>query len=113
MTDPVMQEATSPAGRSSVALRLPIYDTQCGAKPFRATPEMRALFAASFVSSWCFDVELIARLSESRGRSGAPGPEEVIYELRLNAWRDAGARRCALSTSPRGSWTFCASVLDT
>ena len=39
-------------------LRLAVYDTQCGAKLFRATPEMRACFEEPFVSRWLFDVEI-------------------------------------------------------
>ncbi len=76
------------ATAASAALRLPIYDTQCGAKLFRVTPEMQALFAAPFLTSWCFDVEVIARLAHERQKSGGPGPSEVIYELPLEEWRD-------------------------
>src|SRR5262249_8677853 len=32
----------------SVLLRMPIYDTQCGAKLFRATPELRQVLSKSF-----------------------------------------------------------------
>jgi glycosyltransferase involved in cell wall biosynthesis len=76
------------ATAASLVLRLPVYDTQCGAKLFRAAPDVQALFASAFVTRWCFDVELIARLSQARRRSGGPGPEDVIYELPLNEWRD-------------------------
>lgn len=41
-------------------LRLPYYDTQCGAKLIRAEL-CRQIFKDKFLSKWIFDVELIAR----------------------------------------------------
>jgi glycosyltransferase involved in cell wall biosynthesis len=71
----------------SLALGLRVYDTQCGAKLFRVTPELRALFDEPFTSSWIFDVEIIARLIAAR-RAGGPGADRVLYEYPLTAWRD-------------------------
>lgn len=76
------------ATAASLALQLPVYDTQCGAKLFRASPEMHALFAEPFVVGWSFDVEIIARLAQDRMRTRRPGPREIIYELPLEEWRD-------------------------
>jgi glycosyltransferase involved in cell wall biosynthesis len=69
----------------SVMLRLGVYDTQCGAKLFRATDEVRSLFDEPFLTSWVFDVEIIARLVHTRG-----GDEVAhsIYEYPLEEWRD-------------------------
>ena len=72
----------------SVTLDLPVYDTQCGAKMFRVTPETRALFAEPFLSRWAFDVELIARLVFRRGASDAR-VADAIYEFPLREWRNA------------------------
>jgi glycosyltransferase involved in cell wall biosynthesis len=69
-------------------LHLAVYDTQCGAKLFRASEETRALFQEPFVTNWTFDVEVIARLIQARRGSGQPGASEVIYELPLRTWRD-------------------------
>jgi glycosyltransferase involved in cell wall biosynthesis len=72
---------------SSLALGLAVYDTQCGAKLFRASPEIGALFAEPFSANWMFDVELLARLIRARRGTGRGQPEQVIYELALREWR--------------------------
>ncbi len=69
----------------SSSLGLAVYDTQCGAKLFRATDDVRAIFARPFLSRWIFDVEIIARLVELRGRDAAA---RAIYELPINVWHD-------------------------
>lgn len=80
------------ATTASFALGLRVYDTQCGAKLFRSTPEMAALFEAPFRSRWIFDVELLARLMDGR-RGGAPAPEQIIYEEPLTDWSDVGGSK--------------------
>lgn len=76
------------ATAASFALRLPIYDTQCGAKLFRVSDPIKAVFGEPFLSRWIFDVEIIARLSRlKRGRDG-PQVRQVIYEHPLMTWRD-------------------------
>ncbi len=72
---------------ASIVLALPIYDTQCGAKLFRVSPQNRALFATPFGSRWIFDVELVARYCQER--SGLTG----IYEQPLDEWRDVGGSK--------------------
>ena len=69
----------------SQSLGLAVYDTQCGAKLFRAGDAMRELFAEPFLSRWIFDVEIIARFVEQRGRDAAA---RAIYELPIQAWHD-------------------------
>lgn len=71
----------------SLMLGLPIYDTQCGAKLFRASDELRRVLAEPFITRWVFDVELIARLIVAR-RDGGAAVERAIYELPLREWRD-------------------------
>ncbi|MEE2673852.1 MAG: glycosyltransferase [Myxococcota bacterium] len=72
----------------SLTLGLAVYDTQCGAKLFRVSPESKALFAERFLTNWVFDVEIVARMIESRRGTGRPGPAEVIREIPLWEWRD-------------------------
>jgi dolichyl-phosphate beta-glucosyltransferase len=71
----------------SMLLGLPIYDTQCGAKLFRRTPQLRTLFAEPFLSRWIFDVEIINRFMHLP-ESSRPKPEEAIYEFPLKYWKD-------------------------
>jgi glycosyltransferase involved in cell wall biosynthesis len=71
----------------SQLLRLAVYDTQCGAKLFRATPELRRVLARPFTTAWLFDVEILARLiAENPG--GTDAVADSLYELPLNEWRD-------------------------
>jgi len=80
---------------ASETLGLAIYDTQCGAKLFRATPTTRTLFAEPFVGGWIFDVEIVARRIAA-GRAGGLAPvEEAIYELPLDTWVDVGGSKVA------------------
>lgn len=76
----------------SVALRLPIYDTQCGAKVFRVTGQTSELFEAAFSSRWVFDVEIIARFIRQCGYDMAR-VEGGIYEHPLPEWRDVAGSR--------------------
>ena len=75
------------ATAASLALRLPVYDTQCGAKLFRVSAAMHALFVEHFLGRWTFDVEIVARLAQQCARDGRR-PCDVIYELPLDEWRD-------------------------
>lgn len=77
---------------ASMALKLPVYDTQCGLKLFRATPEVRRAFAEPFRSKWIFDVELIARIADA-------AQDDVgsrIREVPLEHWQERGGSRLRL-----------------
>jgi len=71
----------------SIALALPIYDTQCGAKLFRCTPEVRQLFSEPFSSRWAFDFEVMTRFIQGRRRD-RNSVRQAIYEFPLYGWRD-------------------------
>jgi dolichyl-phosphate beta-glucosyltransferase len=75
----------------SSMLRLPIYDTQCGAKIFRVGPKTRELIADPFLSRWVFDVELIARYIRQLG--SAQLAAQGIYEFPLDVWEDVGGSK--------------------
>ena len=72
----------------SHALDLPVYDTQCGAKMLRVTPETATLFAAPFRSPWIFDVELIARYLQLPVGPGELTRRDRLYELVVPVWHD-------------------------
>jgi glycosyltransferase involved in cell wall biosynthesis len=77
------------ATAASLVLALPIYDTQCGAKLFRATPALDGVLADPFRSRWVFDVEMVLRFADARP-SGAIPMERVIHEFPLVTWTDVG-----------------------
>ncbi|MEX2206287.1 MAG: glycosyltransferase [Myxococcota bacterium] len=77
----------------SQVLRLPIYDTQCGAKLMRRTPQLGAIFETPFAVNWTFDVELLARLIRSRRSPELPPAREVVYELPLERWHDVAGSK--------------------
>jgi glycosyltransferase involved in cell wall biosynthesis len=80
------------ATTASFALRLPVYDTQCGAKIFRSSVVKR-LFEKPFISKWFFDVEIFARICHAVGR------EETlnrVMEVPLTAWQDVGGSKVSL-----------------
>jgi len=74
----------------SAVLRLPVYDTQCGAKIFRTDPLLTTVLADSFTSRWVFDVELLARLVREHRRGLGPDPAKATYELPLMRWHHDG-----------------------
>ena len=65
---------------SSVLLKLPVYDTQCGAKLFRACT-INILFDQPFTSKWLFDVEILSRF-----KSASEFNNSKIEEVPLRQW---------------------------
>jgi glycosyltransferase involved in cell wall biosynthesis len=74
----------------SNVLRLPVYDTQCGAKLFRRTPQLAAVLGQPFLSRWIFDVEILARFIRDRGIEYV---QNSVYEYPLNEWCDVGGSK--------------------
>jgi len=74
---------------ASLLLRLPVYDTQCGAKLI-ATRNVNHIFHTPFISRWIFDVEVLARMiaiGQQRHR-----PPDVL-EVPLKAWKEKGGSK--------------------
>jgi dolichyl-phosphate beta-glucosyltransferase len=81
---------------ASLVLRLEIYDTQCGAKLFRADRDLPVILAEPFLARWIFDVEMIARLIRVRRQRGGSPVEDSIYEYPLERWVDIGGSKLRL-----------------
>lgn len=75
---------------ASRTLKLAIYDTQCGAKVFKAGPDLGQVLAEPFLSRWIFDVEMIARYIRLRGRHFC---FHSIYEFPLESWHDVAGSK--------------------
>jgi dolichyl-phosphate beta-glucosyltransferase len=81
------------ATSASWVLRLGVYDTQCGAKLFRACPTTAGVFQQPFLSRWIFDVELLARLLQDPALASLSAAHEALYELPLDQWRDVAGSK--------------------
>ena len=77
----------------ALTLGLRVYDTQCGAKLFRAGPLARELFREPFVARWAFDVEILARLIRARRGGALPAADEVVCEVPLAEWADVAGSK--------------------
>jgi dolichyl-phosphate beta-glucosyltransferase len=79
---------------ASLALKLRVYDTQCGAKALRRSAALTHALEHPFRSRWAFDVELLQRLLT------APEPVAAgeMVEMPLRTWVD----RSGSSVRPLG-----------
>ncbi len=75
------------ATAASLVLGLSVYDTQCGAKLFRATDRLRLVFAQPFSVTWIFDVEILARFILSE-KTGERRLKDICIEHPLHEWED-------------------------
>jgi dolichyl-phosphate beta-glucosyltransferase len=85
---------------SSLVLRLPVYDTQCGAKLFRATPGLCEALSTPFRTTWIFDVELLGRLLTSDD----PHTKKDFVEVPLQYWRDVEGSKLKKTAMVRAAW---------
>lgn len=77
---------------ASLALKMPVYDTQCGAKLFRASDTIESVVEQPFQTRWIFDVELLGRLGDRLG----PASGGWIEEHPLRYWHDVGGSKLRL-----------------
>ena len=85
---------------ASLALAIPVYDTQCGAKVFRVTPELVEALDRPFRSAWVLDVELMGRLLSGSATAG-PVPVAAFEEVPLLEYRDAPGSKVRLREKAR------------
>jgi glycosyltransferase involved in cell wall biosynthesis len=74
------------ATTASMVLSVPVYDTQCGAKLYKASI-VSSLFEQAFITKWLFDVEILARYIKQFGTAHT---EKHVYEYPLWSWEDVG-----------------------
>ncbi len=84
---------------ASITLGLRVYDTQCGAKLFRNTAAIRQIFDRSFLSSWAFDVELLARLRRLERKKQTLPVTKTVVEVPLRQWGDVRGSKIGLRDS--------------
>jgi dolichyl-phosphate beta-glucosyltransferase len=89
------------ATAAASAVGLPVYDTQCGAKVFRASGAVARAFESPFRSSWVFDVEVLARYVRDVGPAAA---ESGIFELPLREWADVPGSKVRVWDGVRAAW---------
>lgn len=88
----------------SLSLDLPVYDTQCGAKVFRANAATAAVFAVPFHSPWIFDVEVLARYLALPAAPGEPARRDRIYELAVPVWHHVHGSKLRWTDFVRAAW---------
>lgn len=76
--------------------RLPTRDTQCGAKLFRVTAELRESLRQPFHSRWLFDVELLLRLQTLHH-----GLDGIAYDFPLECWSEQRGSKVNWATYAR------------
>jgi len=67
---------------ASIVLKMPVYDSQCGAKLIESDLA-KDIFNEPFYSKWLFDVELLARVRNSYST-------EILIEVPLKKWEEIG-----------------------
>ncbi len=88
----------------SFALRMGVYDTQCGAKLFRANDGLRAVFDRPFTTTWVFDAEILARFQVLTGG----GERDMgIIEHPVREWRDVPGSKVRFGNVLRTTVDLC------
>jgi len=89
---------------ASLAIGLPVYDSQCGAKIFRNTERLRQVFRTPFRGKWTFDVEILARFLLLERIFGGPGIRDRFVEYPLERWDDVPGSKLKARDFFRGAW---------
>jgi len=87
------------ATAASLILGLKVYDTQCGAKLFRNCDPVRRLFERPFISSWAFDVEILARLLRLEQAGQVLPVTRSVVEVPVRRWSDVAGSKIGLGRS--------------
>jgi glycosyltransferase involved in cell wall biosynthesis len=85
------------ATAAATVLDAAIYDTQCGAKFFRETEQLRDALATPFLTRWLFDVELLGRLMAGTP-TRPPVSIDKMLEVPLEVWQDVRGSKVSAAT---------------
>jgi dolichyl-phosphate beta-glucosyltransferase len=77
---------------ASMVLKLPVYDSQCGAKVLDS--KLHFLFTEPFSSQWLFDVEVLARF---RNHFGVTRTLSDVMEVPVQIWIEKSGSKLRLS----------------
>jgi len=84
----------------ALAMKVPIYDTQCGAKLFRNDAMIARIFSEPFLSRWIFDVEILFRFLKISGIEPAR-MGDLVKEQPLSAWHDIPGSKIGVGAGVR------------
>lgn len=68
---------------ASIILKLPVYDSQCGAKIIHSSV-IAATFNEKFITKWLFDIEILARLRNEHKENIL----DILFEHPITSWKD-------------------------
>ncbi len=85
---------------ASSVFGVPVYDTQCGLKVFRATDSLMKVLVEPFSSRWSFDVEILLRLTRATPALSIG----TIVEEPLRIWEDIPGTKLKLPAQVRALW---------
>lgn len=77
---------------ASNMLSLPVYDTQCGAKFFKAEI-IKTIFSEEFKSNWVFDLEIFYRFIKNNKDADI---NDIAKEISLEVWEDKDGSKIKL-----------------
>lgn len=80
------------ATAAGTLLKLPVYDTQCGAKLLHRSV-LSEVLQQPFTSAWLFDVELLGRI---RNHFGTEKTLQICLEMPLLQWEEIGGSKLRL-----------------
>lgn len=89
------------------AVRLPIGDTQCGAKLLRNSPILRTALAQPFTAGWLFDVELFSRLS-----ARLADRKLAFYEQPLAEWDEVAGSKVSSTAILKSGFRMLRLIAD-
>jgi glycosyltransferase involved in cell wall biosynthesis len=89
---------------ASLVLSLPVYDTQCGAKIFKNSKELKIVFSKPFSVKWTFDVEILARFIMIERFGGINPLIDSAIEYPLEEWTDVSGSKIKITDFLMGTF---------